>query len=172
MAFTDSADAVGPNIDATAGEGNAPSGPGPGAQGAPPGGGPILNALVRRGQGPQVSAPGPGDSANSQLLVMEALGYLKQAVPGLPSNSPMLRDVSRAINSLSRHVPQGAPSAGVQQTHMQDQIKEIAKNTLFQRLIAQQQPTPGLGPGHPAGPSPLGGGMAQAPMPSTPLPGA
>lgn len=177
MAFTDGADAVGPNIDGTAGTGQGPSGPGPGAGGqpggAPQGGGPILAALARRMQGPQVSAPGPGDNASSMTMVMNAIGMLNQAIPGLQPGSPIYKDVLKAAQALSRHAPQGTPTAGVQATQLQDLLRNIMKNAMLQRIMAQQRGQPGAGGGdQPAGPSPLPGAASQAPMPSTPLPGA
>jgi hypothetical protein len=172
----DGADEIGPNIDASATGGDAPSGPGPMPGGAPPGGppggGPILNALAQRMRGPQVSAPGPGDQASAQTMIMHAIGMLQAALPNLPPGSPLHKDVLNAASRLSRHVPQGAPAAGVQQTQLGDLLKNVVKNALLQRIMAQQKPQQGGGGGQSAGPSPLPGAMAQAPMPSTPLPGA
>src|SRR3974390_1812122 len=167
------ADGIGPNIDAGAsGGGGMPSGPGPSPQPPTPpgGGGPILNALARRQQGPQVSAPGPGDQSNALTFVLNAIGMLNQALPSLPPGSPQQKDVLRAIQSLSRHAPQGAPAAGVQQTQLQDLLKNVVKNALLGRIMNQQggQQKPGAGP---SPQSPFPGAAATAPMPSTPLPG-
>lgn len=104
-------------------------------------------------------------------MVMNALGMLQQALPGLQPGSPIHRDALRALNSLSRHVSQGAPTAGVQQTQLQDLLRNTVRNALLQKIMGQQGGGPG-GPGGPAGPSPTPGAMQQAPMPSTPLPGA
>lgn len=176
MSMMDGADATGPNIDASAGGGEAPSGPGPGAGGQPPGapqgGGPILAMLARKQQGPQVSAPGPGDQASSMTMIMNALAMLQQAMPGLAPGTPVHRDVVRAVQSISRHAPQSTPTAGVQSTQLQDLLRNIVKSALLQRIMSQGQRQPGGGEGSPAGPSPLPGAAAQAPMPSTPLPGA
>ena len=168
--MAEAADMVGPGAEGDVGD--APSGAGPAPQGMPSAGGPILNSIVRKQQGPQVSAPGPGDTSNSLTMIMQAIGMLQQALPGLPPGSPMHKDVLKATQSLSRHAPQGAPGAGVQQTQLQDLLKNVVKNALMQKLMANQGggQKPGGGPG---GSSPLGGGApAQAPMPSTPLPGA
>lgn len=180
MAFTDGADATGPSIDGTAGNdaGAAPSGPGPGAGGQPPGappagGGPILASLARRMKGPQVSAPGPGDHASSMTMVTNALGMLNAAIPGLPTGSPIYKDVLKAAQSLSRHIGQTTPTAGVQATQLQDLLKNIVKNAMLQRIMGQQKQVPGQSGGdQPSAPSPIPGAAAQAPMPSTPLPGA
>src|SRR5262245_7154811 len=141
---------------------------GGGAAGRPPqGGGPILAALSRRQTGPQVSAPGPGDQASSMTMVMNGLALIQQALPGLQPGSPVHRDALRALNSLSKHVGQGAATAGVQQTQLQDLLKNTVRNALLQKIMGQQAQQQGGGavPGAPAG------AMPQAPMPSTPLPG-
>lgn len=151
-----------------AGPPQTPASPAP-SPGAPPGGGPILAALANRQQpGPRVSAPGPGDQANSMTLLMQAVGLIQHALPGLQAGTPMHRDALSAVTRLSRHVPAGAgqPTAGVQRTQLQDLLQNLIKNSLLSRLMTQQRPGPGAGPeggGQPGGP---------APMPSTPLPGA
>ena len=108
-------------------------------------------------------------------MVMNALGLLQQAITGLQVGSPLNRDALRALNSLSRHVGQGgAATAGVQQTQLQDLLRNTVRNALLQRIMGQQAGGPG-GQGQDAGgpaPGAPPGAMAQAPMPSTPLPGA
>lgn len=167
--MADGADVIGPGLEGDSGD--APSGAGPAPQGMPTAGGPILNSLARKQQGPQPSAPGPGDQASSLTMVMNAIGMLQQALPGLAPGSPIHKDVLKAAQALSRHAPQGAPAAGVQQTQLQDLLKNVVKNALLQKIMASQGG--GQKPGGPGGPSPLGGGgQGAAPMPSTPLPGA
>ena len=163
-------------LDAAAGgdEGPPPAAPaGPPGGGAPPGnpmqgGGPVLAALANRQRGPQVSAPGPGDSANSMTMVLQAVSILSQALPGLQAGTPIQQDVLRATQRFSKHVQQGQPTAGVQKTSLMDQIAALAKNAILQ-MIMSQRGQGGAGGGGQAGPP---GAMAQAPMPSTPLPGA
>jgi hypothetical protein len=89
---------------------------------------------------------------------------LQQALPGLQQGSPVHRDVLRALQSLSRHMAQGSPTVGVQQTQMKDMMRSLAQNALLSKIMGQQQQGGGQG-----GPP---GAMPQAPMPSTPLPGA
>lgn len=163
-------------------EGAAPPQPGGAPGGARPpgnptaGGGPILASIANRQRGPQVSAPGPGDMGNSTMLVTQAYGLLKQAVSGLLPGSPIEQDVLKMIQRLSRHLPQGQPTAGVQQTQLMDMLRNVMKNALLQKIMGQTsgktggQGAPGGAPGGGGGGPP--GAMAQAPMPSTPLPGA
>lgn len=135
----------------------------------PQGGGPILASIANRQRGPQVSAPGPGDQASSMTMLMQAIGLMQSALAGLQPGTPIQQDALRAVQRLSRHVPQGAPAAGVQRTQLEDLLRNIVKNVLLQRIMGQrnQQGAPGGG-----GASPIPGAMPQAPMPSTPLPGA
>jgi hypothetical protein len=124
--------------------------------------------LARRQGGPQVSAPGPGDTAHSLTLIQQAVGLIQQALAGLPQGSPMHRDALRAATTLSRHASQGQPTAGVQQTQLQDLLRNVVRNAMTQRIMRQQQGPAGGPPGG-AGRQP----MASPPMmPSTPLPGA
>ena len=136
------------------------AGAGPGAP--PPGGNPVQAAFARRQQGPQVSAPGPGDQGSSLTQIQMALGQMQQALNGLQAGTPVYRDVLRALQSLSRHMSQGQPTVGVQQTKMKDFLRSLAQNAMLANVLNQQ----GQGQGGPPG------AMAQAPMPSTPLPGA
>jgi hypothetical protein len=130
--------------------------------GGPAGGGPIVAALARRQQGPQVSAPGPGDTANSLAMITQAIAMIQQALPGLQSGSPVHTAALRAAQQLSRHVAQGQPTAGLQQTQLMDLLRNLGRN--FQMARSMGQPPSRGGPGQPAGPAP--------PMPSTPLPGS
>lgn len=168
----DSADAVGPGVDATA-DGPAAGPPGGGdapPQGPPPGGGPIIAALAKRQQGPQVSAPGPGDQAHSMSMLMQAVAMIQQALPGLQPGTPMHKDALNAASRLSRHAAQGQPTAGVQQTQLMDLLRNVMRNALLQRIMSQRGKQ---GPQQPGGPgaSPMGAASAAPPMPSTPLPG-
>jgi hypothetical protein len=170
MSFLDSAQ--GAAEDAGPPSAGPPSQPA-GGGGPPQGGGPVLAAIAGRQRGPQVSAPGPGDQASSMTMLMQAIGLMQQALPGLQVGTPVQQDALKAVQRLSKHLPQGAPSAGQQRTHLEDLLRNIVKNALLQRIMGQQKPQQGGGgPDQPAGPSPVPGAAAQPPMPATPLPGA
>lgn len=162
MAFTDSADAAGPPE-----AGGPPAGP-PGPQG----GGPVLAALARRRGGAQPSAPGMGNQADALMALKSAVDMIQNALHGLlPGSKPHTQAVN-ALRQLSRILPQGAPVAGVQQTQLQDLLRNTIRNALMQRIMSNQggaQAPPGAAD---AGTGPAGPNDAQAPMPSTPLPGA
>lgn len=162
MAFTDSGDDAAPGGPPDI----APGGPGGGGPGRSPpsGGGPILAALAQRRAGPPVSAPGPGNAADSLMMLKQAVDLLNAALPGLGSGSKPYQAVLGALKGLTRFLPQGAPTAGVQQTQLMDLLRGTVRNALMQKLMQQ-----GQGPGGGAG----GGGAAGgAPMPSMPMPGA
>jgi hypothetical protein len=94
-------------------------------------------------------------------LIMNAISMLQQAMAGLGPGSPQHRDVVRAVSSLSRHVAQGQPTAGVQRTQLVDMLRNLGRHALMAKLMQQQQQGGQGSQGQPA-----------APMPSTPLPGA
>jgi hypothetical protein len=134
-----------------------PSAPGPSA--GPPGmqgGSPVLAALARARGGQSPSAPGQGTMASSLMQVKQAIDMLQQALPGLMTGSEPHTAVITAIRALSRHMPQGAPTAGVQQTGLQDMLRNTLRNALLQRVMAAQG----------------AGGAGGATPPSTPVPGA
>ena len=143
----------------------APSGPAI-SQPQPPQGEPgNLAAFARSKMGPQVSAPGPGNQANSMNLLMQAIQTLKQAGLGMPPGNKVHTDIYKAISQLSRHIggPAGmGPAAGIQKTMLGDQLRQTVQNALLSRIMGQQG----------QGGKPGQGGSPQAPMPSTPLPGA
>lgn len=154
--------------------GGAPPGGAPGGApaGPPQGGGPILAALAGRQRQTPVSAPGPGDQANSVTLLQQAMGLMNRALPGL-MGQPAYQDVLRALQRINRHFPsQGQPTAGQQQTHMQDFLQNLKKNAMIAMIMGQQKRPPGQSDDQPSGASPLPGAGSSAPMPSTPLPGA
>jgi hypothetical protein len=172
MSFLDSAAAPEQN------EGPPPAAAAPpgGGQPNPQGGGPILAALANRQRGHQVSAPGPGDAANSMTMVQHAIGLLSQALPGLDVGTPIQQDVLKATQRLSKHVQgSGTLGAGQQKTHLMDMLASLAKNFILQQIMGQQRGAGGQqGGGQQQGAQQGGppGAMASAPMPSTPLPGA
>lgn len=132
-------------------------GPDASAAGGPPdaSGSPILAALARARGAPQASAPGQGAQAQALMQVKMALDMLQNALPQLGMGSDVHRDVINAVNRLSRHLPQGIPTAGAQQSGIRDLLRNTVRNAMLQRVMAQQ-----------------GQGGQQPPQPSTPLPGA
>jgi len=118
----------------------------------------MLAALARAHGSPQASAPGQGAHGAALLQVKMALDMLQNALPSIQLGNEIHKDVLQAIQRLSRHLPQGIPTAGAQQSGIQDLMRNTVRNALLQRMMASQ----GGGPG-----------TAEAqPQPSTPLPGA
>src|SRR5580658_10474961 len=143
--------------------------PGPPTGGQPPGdsapiqGGGDLAAFARSKMGAQVSAPGPGNQADSMNLIIQAIQTLKQAGLGLQPGSKLHSDVFRTISQLSRHLGGAGgmgPAVGIQKTMIGDQLKSTIRNALLQKILGGQG---GQGGGQ--------GGQAP-PMPATPLPGS
>ena len=168
--------ALDPTEDDPTMQGGPPGGPPPdptggaggGAPPPPQGPGPGLISMARNRMGPQVSAPGPGNQADSMAKVIQAINLLKMAGLGLQPGDKLHTDVYQTINRLSRHlggVAGMAPAAGVQKTMLGIQMKDTIKNMLLSRILGGQQGPGGAGGGGP------GQGGASPPMPSTPLPG-
>ena len=158
------------------GQGGPPGGAAPGAApGGPPGdsapqlpGGGDLAAFARSKMGAQVSAPGPGNQADSMNLIIQAIQTLKQAGLGLQPGSKLHSDVFRTISQLSRHLGGAGgmgPAVGIQKTMIGDQLKRTIQNALLQKILG------GRGQGGQPGQA-GGGGAGGALMPSTPLPGS
>lgn len=114
--------------------------------------------------------PGPGNQAESMMRVKAAVDMITQALPGLGAGTPIYTAALNALRQLSKHLAQGAPTAGAQQTMLQDLLRGTVQRALFSRVL-QQRSAQGQdqNPNQPAGPSP---NMAASPMPSLPLPGA
>lgn len=137
---------------------------------APQAGGPVLAALMRQRQGPQPSVPGPGMQAQSMTQIKAAVDMITAALPGLSAGTPLHTASLNALRQLSRHLAQGAPTAGVQQTMLQDMLRRTIQNAMFQRILSQRAAQGQQGNAEqPAGSTPQ---IAQAPMPSQALPGA
>ena len=83
-----------------------------------------------------------------------ALDMLQGALPNLAMGGDVHRDVINAVNRLSRHLPQGIPTAGAQQMGIRDMLRNTQRNALLQRILAMR------------------GGQGGPPQPSMPLPGA
>jgi hypothetical protein len=102
--------------------------------------------------------------ADSMILIQQAIKTIEQAIMGLPPGSKLAIDAHKAAATLSRHLGGASgmgPSVGLEKTNLQDQLKRAVQNMVMHRLQGQQG-----GKGQPPGMP------QQAPMPSTPLPGA
>jgi hypothetical protein len=110
--------------------------------------------------------------AQGLMQLKMAVDVIQQALPNLAAGSEQHKDAVKAVQALSRHLPQGAPTAGVQQTQLSDLLRNTIRNALMQRLMMQRGRRPAGG----MEPPPGGGGDGamptdQQPTPSTPLPG-
>jgi hypothetical protein len=112
----------------------------------------------------------------NQLLT--AVRGIQQAIQGLQPGSPLHRDALKAVTQLSRHLPQGAPTAGVQMTGMRDLMQQIMRSPFMAQIMQQLSGKGGGGGGgrnsqQQGGPPGSAGAQPNlAPMPSMPLPGA
>lgn len=122
--------------------------------------------LGRQQNSPPVTAPGPGNMAQGMMLMTNAHGLLTQALSNFPAGSPQWKDVHKALGMIAKHMSQGAPAAGVQQTQLGDMLKSVVRNALLQKIMQSRSQSPGGAPGEP------GSAMPGVPSPATPLPGA
>lgn len=163
MAFTDSGagiqtDTAGPDS----------SGTGRGGQGAPqargmppePSLGPILSALQRQAQGPQPSAPGPGNMADSLGKLQIAVDLMEMAKSGFEPETGQYEDILKALENLRKYLPEHGNQSALEETHLMDLLRRGKQNPILQAVSGI------LGGGQGGGQGP------QPPMPSTPLPGA
>ena len=60
----------------------------------------------------------------------------------LPIGSDVHRAAAKAIQDLSKHVPVGPETAGVQQTQQGDQQRALIQNVLARAIGGQQGPRP------------------------------
>jgi hypothetical protein len=116
--------------------------------------------------------------AQGLMMLKQAVDMIHSALPSLEAGSQPHKDAVNALSRLTRHLPQGAPTAGVQQTQLGDMMRQTARNALLQKLmLAQQQGgSKGAGGGEGGqgggtGPNPSGT-PTSTPNPSTPIPGA
>ena len=130
----------------------------------------MMASLVRNQQQPQISAPGPGNTANSMNQLLEAVQKIQNAIQGLQPGTPLHKDALSAVQRLSRHLPQGQPTAGVQMTNARDMIKQVMQSSFLPKIL--QQLSGGGGRQAGGGDAPAGPQPNMAPMPSMPLPGA
>lgn len=114
-------------------------------------------------------------------MLKNAVDMIHSALPMLEPGSQPHKDAVKALTSITRHLPQGAGTAGVQQTQLGDMLRNTVRNALLQRIMAQRGGGGGAGGGAQQGGGAPGAGGAQAggepqmpttPTPSMPLPGA
>jgi hypothetical protein len=121
---------------------------------------------------PPVTTPGPGNMAQGLMMLKQAVDIIHQALPNLEAGSKPHNDATKALGFISRHLPQGAPTAGLQQTQLQDMLRNTQRNPLVQKIMQQQGAGGGPGGGAGGGQQQQQPGMPTQPLPSTPLPGA
>ena len=114
------------------------------------------------GQPPVGSSPATGPVPNKGLEAagMAKLGLvirmLESIVPQLGAGTEAGKDVLKALTSLSKHVPPGAVSPGVEQTSlmklMTDQRQQQPQIAAMRAAMAGNSQTPGAGASPPPEP--------------------
>ena len=138
--------------------------PVPGAPPPSPGGMPQPGAGTQPGQPPfgssPVSAPTPnrGLQAAGLAQIVWAVRLLEKALPQIGAGTPPGKDILKAISSLTKHVPAGAASPGMEQTALQGLMQQSKQEApQLQAMRAAGGPSaPGTPGGPPASPAPHG----------------
>lgn len=103
-----------------------------------------------------VHSGNPGLAAKALAQVGEAIRILTLALPNVPPGTPVHKDVLDTISKLSKHVPAGDQTHGVQMTALQDLQRNASQNAMLQQVMrAGGQPSGGAPGG--AAPNPMGG---------------
>lgn len=69
-------------------------------------------------------------------LIERATRMLEKALPGLGAETEAGQAVMKSIASLSKHVPEGTTSPGIQQTAMQNFLMQLRQNAPQQGVLA------------------------------------
>ena len=134
--------------------------PVPGARPPSPGM-PQPGAGTQPGQPPfgssPVSAPTPNRGLQAAALaqVVWAVRLLEKALPGIGAATPAGKDIMKAISNLTKHIPAGAASPGMEQTALQGLMQSAKQEApqLQALKAAGAQPGP-MTPGGAAGAPP------------------
>lgn len=117
---------------------------------------PALGAGTQPGQPPfgsspaQMPTPDRGGQAAALALVSTAVRILERALPQLGAGSDPGKDVMKALQNLTKHVPPGATSPGVENSAMQQMMLAGKQEQPQQQVLAAmgqgQAPMPGGAP--------------------------
>lgn len=124
----------------------------------PPNPNPAASAAAPTGQPPVGSSPATSPVPNKGLeaAAMAKLGMivrqLEQIVPLLGAGTEAGRDVLKSLTSLSKHVPPGAVSPGVEQSAMQKTMMQMKQQT--PQIAALRASMSGEKPGGESTPAP------------------
>ena len=94
----------------------------------------VAGAGTQPGQPPfgsspaQMPTPDRGGQAAALALVSTAVRILERALPQLGAGSDPGKDVMKALQNLTKHVPQGATSPGVENSAMQQMMLQGKQN--------------------------------------------
>jgi hypothetical protein len=111
--------------------------------------GPVGAASVQSGN--------PGLAAKALTQVGEAIRILEMALPNVPPGTPVHKDTLDCIQKLSKHVPAGDQTHGVQMTALADLQRNAQQSAMLQQVMRQS------GQGAAAGGAAQGGGMPGMP---------
>lgn len=106
--------------------------------------------------GATLPSPNRGLQSKGLTQVQTAVRILEQALPLLGADTEPGKDVMKALTSLSKHIPAGSTSPGVERTGLQQMMQQQRQDQPQQALmkaLSQGGGAPGAG----AAPPPAGG---------------
>lgn len=90
-----------------------------------------------------------------------AVDLMETALANFEPQTAQYKDVLKALESLSPHLPERGNASALEETHLMDLLRKMKQNPVMQALSGLMGGGGGQGPQGP-----------QPPMASTPLPGA
>jgi hypothetical protein len=106
-----------------------------------------------------VATPNPGAEADAAQKIKSALMVLQEQLPKLQIGSPLHKACRNAIDTLSKHLPQGAQDQGLQNSALRDlALRQKQQAPMLAALMAkgQQQGGGAAAPPQPGGEPPEG----------------
>ena len=120
-----------------------------GAMGGPPPA--ALAALGRMMPQGGSSLPGLGAQADGLAGLKSVVGLLQNLLPKFEAGSEVHSQVTKAIATLSKHLPTGQEAQGIQASQLIDLMRQHARNVMLARVLqgGGGAPAPGVAPATP-----------------------
>lgn len=112
-----------------------------------------------------MSTGNPGEVAASVSKAREAINILQMALPGFPVASDGHKAVLKAIEQLTKVMPEAEASPDLQQNTLRQLMQQAQQNAPMMAAMRALQARGGAGMPQPGAAAPPGAGPAAAPPP-------
>lgn len=102
----------------------------------------------------------PGSAANGAAIVGQAVDMLEKALPDIPPQHPLHKEVLKSISTLSKYAPPQAQSPGAGRQALMQMAQQAQQQSPLAALLAGMH-----------GAAPGAGGAGGAPAPGAGAPG-